>query len=90
MVGGDGGGNGNGNGGLWRHGLSCCHTFRAGEGFFWSVLHGSPVFVADGKLVRVDGWMDGMAVAAVVVVMADIPFPFFPLLSFVFGFRRFS
>jgi len=33
------------------------------------------------------GLMDGMAT---MVVMADIPFPFFPLLSFVFDFRRFS
>ena len=51
-----GGGDGDGNGRLRRHGLSCYHSFMAGDGLFWSVFHGSTVLVADAKFVRVDGW----------------------------------
>ena len=79
-------GNGNGNGRLWRHVLSCCHTFMAAAGFFWSVFQGSPVLVADAKLVRVDEWYGGGGGGG----GGGYTVAFFPLFSFVSHSRRFS
>ena len=78
------GGDGNGNGRLWRHVLSYCHTFMAGDGLFWSVFHGFSVLVADAKLVRADEWYGGGGGSS--GDGGDVV----PLLSFVFHFRRFS